>query len=184
MDYLSKDKFLVIDNFFDDFEYILPTLKAYPQWNKDEHPQAGAAGTWPGKRSMNLMEVDPAMGAVFMMQARPYLQRNASIDLFTHLRLDSDNAEDGIHTDAPFALSCLVYLSETNYSSGTVFYTGNPALGGEPMAHVGFKQNRAVFFSAHMHHGSINNFGDSKENGRLTLNMFSLAKKRGGCDCG
>jgi len=87
---------------------------------------------------------------------------------FVHLRLNEDNENDWIHTD-PNYYTLMVYLSDTNLKSGTAIYPEN---GDEPSTVVGFVQNRALLFRSYQRHKSVNNYGSSLEDGRLTLNCF------------
>ena len=171
-DFRDKPTVIVVDDFLPDFHELLPELYSYERWDEHSHPDEGA-GSWPGTRSRNLVLTNPAMTHIFMREAGKYFGHAAlEGSLQTHMRLEKDNAGDGIHSDYGHAVSCIVYLSETNLNSGTVFMTDMPENGGQPMSHVAFVQNRAVFFSAPLFHGSMGNYGDSDDNGRFTLNFF------------
>jgi len=104
--------------------------------------------------------------ASFLNIAKDYIDENMDFGLYKHTRLESDI--DAIHIDSPADISALVYLSNTNLNSSTRFYDSI----GNVSAEVKFLQNRAVFFTASMHHMSFRNHGDHLSNGRTTLNFF------------
>ena len=62
----------------------------------------------------------------------------------------------------------LIYLNETNLKSGTYLYDENHNV----IADIKYVQNRFVIYSGSYNHMGYGHFGNSKENGRLTLNGF------------
>ena len=62
----------------------------------------------------------------------------------------------------------IVYLAETNLKSGTAIYNDK----NEETQSAKFVQNTAFLFAGKQLHGSILNYGDNIDNGRLTLNCF------------
>ena len=84
-----------------------------------------------------------------------------------HLRLSEDFKNDFIHKDL-VEYTLMIYLSETNLSSGTKLYDDNECC----TQTINFVQNRAVIFPGCVNHKSMLNYGDNIDNGRLTLNVF------------
>lgn len=126
--------------------------------------------SWPGKRSLNLSEAEPFLYLQLMHlienQFNLVLSNYSSIDAYIHLRLKEDDAEDWIHTDPGDTI--LIYLSPTNLSSGTSFYSDDE----QEITTVKFVQNSAVFFNGQIKHKSLSNYGENLEDGRITVNIF------------
>ena len=89
-----------------------------------------------------------------------------SMDAYIHLRLKDDDVEDWIHTDTGDTM--LIYLSPTNLSSGTSFYSDDE----KEITTVKFIQNCALFFNGQIKHKSLSNYGENSEDGRMTINIF------------
>lgn len=176
----KKSTILIIDDFFDQFDWYEEAFKKIPMFEQFNHPQreSFAEGTkWPGKRSEELFLTNPFVAGIFyktFVEHLFFLKENTNLVyfLYTHLRGDNTDKEDYIHTDSS-DLSCLVYLSKTNLDSGTCFYDEKNNV----IADVAFVQNRAVIFHAGIPHKSKLNYGSSTENGRLTLNAFISNKE-------
>lgn len=176
-----------INNFFNYFPKALQYFKEVPLYSNEEYnerlkknfPDNFEKENWPGQRSDDLAA--NGMFTTYLMstmkQHKIWMPERFSFKAHVHLRLNDPNDKDWIHHDAGQPANepkcfktLLVYLSPTNLSSGTNFY-----LQEDPntlFTTIGFVQNSAVHFTPGILHSSKSNYGDSKENGRLTLNVF------------
>mgnify|MGYP003114970824 CR=1 FL=1 len=160
-----------IENFFPRLDFILPEIKKiklYTQKEFNEHE--GTSDTWPGYRSLCLTKNN-----VFLFELINNLifskgmidHGNYYIMTFLHLRLKEHDAQDWIHKDNSL-FSALIYLSETNLNSGTYIYNEDENIVND----IKFVKNRFVMFSGNYKHKGYGHYGDSVQNGRLTLNLF------------
>jgi len=157
----------VVDNFFDDLDFILQQANKKEYFNADKLSfETGGINTWPGLRTRNLFRDESLFDYILNTTKKKFSFTNYdAINLGFHKRYDEDNEKDWIHTDdSNYAL--IVYLSETNLDSGTVFYQEEK----EQMT-INFVQNRAIFFRGTYPHKSLLNYGQ-EDNCRLTLNGF------------
>ena len=126
--------------------------------------------SWPGKRSLNLSEVEPFLYLQLMhlieSKFNLVLSNYKSIDAYIHLRLKEDDTKDWIHIDPTDTI--LIYLSPTNLFSGTSFYSDDD----KEIAAIKFVQNSAIFFNGQIKHKSVSNYGENLEDGRMTINIF------------
>jgi len=185
---LGNDTLIVIDNFFTPslLKAVTKEVHEMKYYNIEEHPESNGGETYPGLRTAKFQKNNPILntfiinqvektGAIFTQ--RPWLQVQ-----YAHLRTANDNSGDFIHQD-----SCdwayLIYLSETNLSSGTKFYEQNEKWmdkaydkesddGALENSFVRFKQNRIVIFDSLIPHMAWNNHGEDLSDGRLTINGF------------
>lgn len=145
----------------------LLTLKDHPQYQNTK-------STWPGLRSLEISESEPFLFLHIIDVAKQKLNFKpslyAEIKCYIHLRLEQNDSEDWVHKDGCDTL--LIYLSETNLSSGTSFYSEEK----EEIAKVSFLQNTAIFFDGNINHKSLSNYGNSLDNGRMTINIFCYKK--------
>ncbi len=164
---------MIIENFFDNFELLHPELKKIPLYSQADYPEKKADEEWPGKRSEALFLTNKFLFQLIIKELRAksqneLLSRNQfNMHAHLHLRLNEDNQKDFIHTDV-CDLTMIVYLSETNLKSGTAIYNDK----NEETQSAKFVQNTAFLFAGKQLHGSILNYGDNIDNGRLTLNCF------------
>ena len=165
---------IVKDGFFNYFDLIKNHFKSIPLYTQEEYKKFEQNVNWPGQRSLDLEEVSPFLNVLiiheinrhfeFLFKNDPY-----SVRSYIHLRLDNDNKDDWIHKDNDTSdYTIMIYLSDTNLESGTSIYDENNNL----ITDVKFVQNRALLFDANYNHKSSKNFGQNKDNGRLTLNVF------------
>lgn len=166
--------FIVVDDFFDNFQIIEDAFRQIPLYSQDEfNKKFDSHQTWPGKRSESIESCQPFLYNLICKELAskvgylPLLQGNINMSAFTHLRLSSDEKDDWIHFD-PDKWSLLVYLNETNTNSGTKIYNKDE----ECIADIAYVKNRLLIFKSSLLHRSINSFGDNVYNGRLTLNCF------------
>ena len=138
----------------------------------EDHPECKheTADNWPGKRSLNLAEVEPFLYLQLMhlieIKFNLVLSNYKSIDAYVHLRLKEDDTKDWIHTDPTDTI--LIYLSPTNLFSGTSFYSDDE----QEISSVKFVQNCGLFFNGQIKHKSLSNYGENLEDGRMTINIF------------
>jgi len=125
-------------------------------------------GTWPGFRTITLAECSPFLHIHLMtlLSQQLVMSKYKEIHMFCHLRLQEDEQKDWIHFDNTD--TAIIYLSPTNYESGTNFYDSNENV----LSSVKFIQGSCVFFKSGILHKSIGNHGDNINNGRLTMNIF------------
>ena len=163
-------KYIIIDNFFPHLPPVLEQLKARDHWTSSEHPERPSVGNWPGKRSLNYIVSDPILTSLFINCVGQFFPQSFSeITLYTHWRFGS--SEDWVHVDQNICTG-LVYLSETNMDSGTLFFDKKPEDGGQVILDVPFVQNRFVLFYGDPYHCSKGNYGESESNERFTMNFF------------
>lgn len=166
--------FIVVDNFFDNFELIENEFKKIRLYNQEEfNKNFNMSQTWPGKRSQDIQVDQPFLYNLTCKELAsklgylPMLQGYLKMSAYIHLRLQTDEQLDWIHSD-PDNWSLLVYLGETNINSGTKIYNNNE----ECIATINYVKNRLLMFKSTLLHSSFGNFGNNIENGRLTLNCF------------
>jgi hypothetical protein len=161
----------IVENFFDDLELIESDIKKIKLYNADDFNNLfKTQQTWPGYRSNFLINENIFLHALFLKEFKSKFnyQDNFHLDLHVHLRLGNDQTKDFIHTDFPKKYTCIVYLNN-NTDSGTNFYDGISDI---PLVSVKSIKNRCVFFDSRIRHGSILNYGNDINDGRLTINGF------------
>ena len=169
---MFKNKVMIVDNFFDNFDVIENHFKKIPLYElKDFREKFNSKESWPGYRSGFIDIEQPFLWNLtikeFGHKIGDFINNKKFEDVksFLHLRLDKQN--DWIHIDS-VDITMITYLSKTNLKSGTAFYDEND----NQIADAKFVQNRAVLFDGNIAHSSIQNYGDNIENGRLTMNTF------------
>ena len=167
---------IIIENFFDNFEFLENHFKKISLLKFDEYPdkyKSTENEKWPGQRSLPLQREHPFLLQLTckeLMQksdSRNLVEKPWRINASIHLRLDDDNEGDFIHTD-PSDLTMIVFLAKTNLNSGLNLYSSD----NDEIVNVKYIQNRAVIFHSKRLHKSHLNFGKNINDGRLTLNSF------------
>ena len=161
----------IVENFLDDLPLIEQNIKKIKLYNvEDFNKEFNTQQTWPGFRSNFLVKENIFLQALFLKEFRSKInyQGNFTLDLHIHLRLAGDQGKDFIHTDFPKRYSCIIYLND-NTDSGTNFYASNSDT---LLVSVKSIKNRCVFFESRIRHGSILNYGNDINDGRLTINGF------------
>ena len=152
------------------YSFCKKRVTLYKVEEHPEHKDPETKSTWPGKRSLNLSEEEPFLYLQLMNLVENkfnlVFSNYKSLDAYIHLRLEEDDAEDWIHTDTGDTI--LIYLSPTNLSSGTSFYSDDE----QEISAVKFVQNTALFFNGQIKHKSVSNYGENLEDGRMTINIF------------
>jgi hypothetical protein len=169
----------VYDNFFSNniLHAIIDRAKNTKLYNFDEHKKHVEnynIGYWYGQRSYNLIDEDKLLNALILdkISFKHVFHRPVTmIDSYIHLR-SNDTEDDYIHID-PADFSLIVYLSPTNLTSGTKFYTTiDETDKDKETMFVRYVQNRAVLFHSGIAHAAYKNFGNNVTDSRLTLNAF------------
>jgi len=180
-------KFMVVEDFFQNFQQIKDEFKKIPRFEYKEHPdikpkleelekqkaESSIKYYWPGERSEDLKKTNKFLTALFLKEYDQkfgnFMQDKLGFALYTHLRLKKHKASDWPHKDSPDSkYSLLVYLSNTNLNSGTRLYDDMDT----EVANINFVQNRAVIFDSTYTHAAINNHGENEDDRRLTLNVL------------
>jgi hypothetical protein len=175
-------KIITVDSFFDNFENIQNAFKEITLYNlKTYNKKFNKKDTWPGFRSDEISKINPflfnlILKEIFNKFKIPFFNNRIKMSSTVHLRL-SNSEEDWIHTDDQWQKTLIIYLSETNFNSGTCFYENNSDI---PSTTVNFIQNRALLYDGNIRHMSLSNYGNSIHNGRLTLNCFINSEYYGG----
>lgn len=165
------------DTFYN-IQEIYNFCKTLPFYNLEQYRQKfpnlqGKETIWPGYRTEEFKTICPIFYHFILeklIESKIDIKQYRDISTTCHLRLESDNEGEYIHTDP--SDTALVYLSPTNFSSGTNFYDDRRNL----VTHCAFLQNTMTNFSQGILHSSVNNYGNSIENGRMTINIFMMKK--------
>jgi hypothetical protein len=141
-------------------------LKLNLYWKEEYNSKFNRNENWPGKRSDVLSNVNPELNTVLHnnLETLPWL-KGLKFNIFAHWRSEG-SAKSEIHCDNE-SLAGLIYLNPTNTKSGTYIYNAT-----EIINDIKYVQNRLIVYSGAQPHQSYGHFGDSPENGRLTLNLF------------
>jgi hypothetical protein len=180
--------FIVIDNFFNNIENFeksiekieLYNLKDFNCISKQLNKKHGNEN-WAGHRSLPFSHVNPFLEEIVLnnlnQKTNIKFDNSVKCKMHLHLRLEDTKNKDWIHKDnkESFFMTFLIYLSKTNYDSGTRFYSEDVD-NNDIIADVKFLKNRALIFDARYRHSAYGQHGDSVENGRLTLNAFFYKK--------
>ena len=147
---INKDKFEIFDRFVDDSkEKITKAADNLLSLYKSDHLD--------DETRVTLKDLEKKLRIVFK-----------EID---DIDKEEDNAFEYRHTD-PYDWAYLIYLSDTNFNSGTRFYESMEEGKQDEVANVRFVQNRLVMFHSDYPHRSWGNHGKNLEDGRLTINGF------------
>jgi len=160
----------IVDNFFDNFSKVESYMKEIELYKYKNHPDVSSKVKWLGKRSTLLHQSHQDLFNLFIetfsKKFNYFKKTPLNLYSYLHLRLKQDGKE-WIHTDdANYSL--LIYLSKTNFKSGTILYDRND----KEILNVKYVQNRALLFSSAYRHRSAGNFGNNKNNGRYTFNAW------------
>lgn len=170
------------DNFFD--EITLRTLerklKKIEFYDCPSHKQKfKSENNWPGLRSAELIEYHKDISDIILQRLGKQYPFNSSKEfsgtLFAHYRFDRNKESDWIHQD-PVDTGVIIYMSETNLTSGTNFYENIDDDKEDNSLSVKYVKNRAMIFNGNKPHAPFGSFGTNIENGRLTINGFFQSK--------
>lgn len=173
---MDKDKIpdiQLVDNFFDDIDLVLDFANKLNYLDKTNFNfTTGETDNWPGIRTYSLDSQPPLQLMLNFYVHKKFFLPELDAAYFFHKRGTKDNNKDWPHKDqSRYAL--IVYLSDTNLESGTIFYDDNKKI----TTDIGFVKNRAILFNGQVSHKSKLNFG-SNDSMRLTLNGFFYDKKK------
>jgi len=158
-------------NFIPRLDSILPEIKKIDLYNKEDFNNISKLkDNWPGFRSLPLEDSNIILYEYInsLIFNGNFLDQGVySISSFIHLRLEEDKDKDWIHQDNHHWAG-LIYLSETNYNSGTRIYDNNKNM----IIDLKFVKNSFVFYPGNYYHQGYGHHGQNIDNGRLTLNLF------------
>lgn len=162
-----------IDNFFEYPNIILNEAKKIKLYTRKEHPDylKSEGATWPGLRSLELGKSNPLLK--YFCAKYLHLNNinfNEKSVLYVHCRPSNKNEKDFIHddNDGQTKHSILIYISKTNFESGTRLYDEKEQV----ITDFKFIQNRLVFFDSSYKHMAYGHHGDNINNSRITINGF------------
>jgi hypothetical protein len=160
---------LVIEEFLPNLKHYLTEIYKIPLYGQQEHNKKfNCKSTFPGKRSSSLYVSDKFLFFLILQNLKKISFLNKyNLDIYLHLRRQEDFFKDWIHKDTS-DYAFLIYLNATNLNSGTYLYDEE----GNIVSDIRYVQNRLVIYNGSYNHMGYGHFGDSCENGRLTLNGF------------
>jgi len=174
---------IIIDNFFDvdSLKLVTEEVKKLKFYDSENHPADGDKDVtewntkFPGKRTDHLDIAHPLLNSFIIScishSGVSFLNKRSRISQFAHLRTEGDNVADYIHQD-PVDWAYLIYLSDTNLTSGTKMYPSIDSKKDGDDTFIHFVQNRVVMFDSLTPHMAWNNHGKNMDDGRLTINGF------------
>ena len=159
------------ENFFPDINLVLNEIKNMELYNQETfNKRNNDKQTWPGFRSdlLSYTHHPALLGLLLLSCSNLKLKiKIKELTAYIHLRTQEDNQKDWIHTDS-CQYSLLVYLNKTNLNSGTKIFDNN----NNEINDIKYVQNRAILYNGSYRHMGYGHFGDSVDDGRLTLNLF------------
>ena len=170
------NKVVTFFNFLPFCQNIHNLAKQFKFYNRKDWEQTGnTGGDWPGLRTDELKKSAPFLYlhiATLLEQSKLInLNNYKEIHMYCHLRLLEDKDKDWAHYDE--SDTAIIYLSQTNFSSGTDFYD----IENNTIASTKFIQGSCVFFEQGIKHASMGNHGTSIDDGRMTINVFMVKNK-------
>jgi hypothetical protein len=158
-------------NFLPYCQNIYELAKQLKFYNRKDFEQTGnVGGNWPGFRTQVLLKSAPFLHlhiATLLEQSKLVnLDNYKEVHMYCHLRLLEDEDKDWAHYDQ--SDTAIIYLSKTNFNSGTDFYD----IEDNTIASTKFVQGSCVFFEEGIKHSSVGNHGTSIDDGRMTINVF------------
>jgi len=166
-------KAIQIDNFFGNVNIIYKECKKLKFYTQAEHPfnKDRITTTWPGKRTVELGECCPLLKYLLI---KYYLINNlittaTFVNFYIHARFNGDDNEEWIHQDLGNKAASLIYLSPSNFQSGTKLYSFED---NQEINDFKFVQNRLIQYDAFYYHSAYGNHGTTIDNCRLTINGF------------
>lgn len=166
------------DNFINNLNYLLPFINKIPVYTLEQYKNIDPNHEWPGCRSKNLCITEPFLWAylenLIMQLNLPFLrERQWNVTSYLHLRREEDNNKEWIHVDDE-GYSFLIYLNETNLSSGTKMFDQNH----KEINDFKYVKNRMICFNSLINHVGYGHFGKNMQDGRTTINIFFKPWKR------
>jgi hypothetical protein len=165
----KEKKFLVIENFLPNFKEYLSEIYKIPLYENKEFIEKFNFQTWPGKRSGPLFNENKFLFFLILQNLnKVHFLKRYHLQLFLHLRRQGDLSKDWIHKDERDDYAFLIYLNDTNLNSGTYLYDEENNI----IMDAKYVQNRFIIYNGSYNHMGYGHFGESPENGRLTINGF------------
>jgi len=164
-----EKKLMIIENFLPNLEkFIQDIYKINLFENKKFNEKFNSNDSWPGLRSGSLFLENKFLFCLILQNLNKVcFLKKYNLDMYIHLRRQEDAIKDWTHTDSnDFAF--LIYLNNTNLSSGTYLYNDKE----EVISDIKYVHNRFVIYSGSYKHKGYGHFGQSSEDGRLTVNGF------------
>jgi hypothetical protein len=165
----EEKKLLMIDDFLPHLKEYLSEIYKIPLYEIGEYNKKfNSNSNFPGKRSNTLLVDNKFLFFLILQNLNKvcFLKRYV-LDLHLHLRREQDLLKDWVHKDQE-DYAFLIYLNETNLNSGTYLYDENNNI----ISDIKYVQNRFVIYNGSYNHMGYGHFGNSPENGRLTINGF------------
>ena len=162
-------KILILENFLPNLNHYLKEIYSIPLYKQEEfNKKFNLKETWPGKRSQTLFLENKFLFFLILQNLeKVFFLKKYNLNIYLHLRCKEDIFKDWIHKDS-VNYSFLIYLNKTNLNSGTYIYDENNNI----ISDIRYVQNRFVIYNGSYNHMGYNHFGNSSENGRLTINGF------------
>lgn len=164
---------VVIDEFFDDPEFIVEQALKQDYYDSASHPNQLIKINWCGKRTLPINNYDSELFNKITHKIVDKIvhdkTKNVKIrmDMFFHVMNDKDIFDDSwIHKDGCFRAG-VVYLCKSPVSEkGTLIVKDS-----EPIL-IENVYNRFVMYDGNFMHSSKGGFGSTINDGRLTLVIF------------
>ena len=159
----------MIDNFLPNLENFIQDIYKINLFDQDTfNKKYNCNDLWPGLRSGSLFLENKFLFFLILQNLnKVQFLKKYVLNLYIHLRRKQDFFKDWIHKD-PDDYAFLIYLNETNLNSGTYLYDENNNM----VSDIKYVKNRFVIYNGSYNHMGYGHFGDSSENGRLTINGF------------
>jgi len=167
---------MVVDNFLP-YPNIVRTWALQQQYYDCEEmsKKIGQKTEWPGVRTIGVNELDIHFANNVLGRFSHLAQHHFGLPPNIHIRssFQITREKDGnswIHMDHDVDVACLLYLSpDAPIDSGTILYTPPPH---KECDKIGNLYNRLIMYRSDIYHKSNVYFGDTLDNGRLTLVAF------------
>lgn len=178
---LQPQKYIVIDNFFDDPASIYNLFYSTKFYNKEKEIIPGVEileknenfplGNWRGLRSCNL--INEEVGLILQTKMTGVFNKlgikNSILNFQCFLHITTQNIKTDYkawHKD-PFSYAGVIYMSkDPTKNSGTIFYNNKKELEIENV------YNRFIMYDASILHRPSNCFGNCIETSRKTITFF------------
>jgi len=164
-----EKKYMVIENFLPNLEKFIQDIHKINLLEQDKYNEKyNAKDTWSGLRSGDLFIENKFLFFLILQNLNKVcFLKKYGLKMCLHLRRQEDVMKDWIHID-PDDFAFLIYLNNTNLSSGTYLYDDE----GNVISDIKYVHNRFVIYSGSYKHMGYGHFGKSSDEGRLTINGF------------
>ena len=131
--------------------------------NPGHKAEKGRVVDWDGQRNYHQVKLNKNAPVVQELIKKMKIHFNFSSikEIYSFYFLSFPNAPAIPHND-PFNFNCLIYLlGDPLMNNGTGFYIDGPGEEKILNSHVGFKENRAIFFDSEIYHSPLQFAGNS-----------------------